>query len=423
MITNNPREIAARSIYKIETEQAYSNLLINKLLKESCLNSEDKALATLIIYGTLDRKVSIDYFLKQFVKTPLKKIKPYTLAVLRTAIYQIKFTDRIPNSAAVDEAVKLVKRSNENFNSGFVNAVLRSISQTDIELPLGNDINSISVRYSCPAGITASLIKDYGIENTKLFLEDALLAPPVFLRVNSTKISAEKLKEKLEKGGVNTEIVFDNTLKAQKITNIETKEEFVDGLFHIEELACQKAIAELQIEKNDRVLDVCAAPGGKSFTAAEEAFEGEVVSCDLYEHRTNLIANGALRLGLKNIKTATLDATCKNFENESFDKIICDVPCSGFGVIRRKPDIKYKPSSDFTDLINTQKKILSVSSEYLRKGGKILYSTCTLHKAENEEVVYDFLENHKDFRLIKMYTFMPHKDGTDGFFASVIEKI
>ena len=322
MKTNNPREIAASSIYKIETEQAYSNLLLNKLLKDSCMSKEDKALATLIIYGTLDRKVTIDYFLKQFVKTPLKKIKPYTLAVLRTAVYQIKFADKIPDSAAVDEAVKLVKKSKEEFNSGFVNAVLRGIAKTDIELPNGNDINSISVRYSCPASITASLIKDYGIEDTKLFLENSLLAPPVFLRVNSTKISANELKDRLLDAKIETEIVFENALKAEKLTNIEEQKAYKLGLFHIEELACQKAIAALNINKNDNVLDVCAAPGGKSFTAAEEAFEGKVVSCDLYEHRTNLIKNGAARLGLENILVQTLDATNSNFDKGIFDKII-----------------------------------------------------------------------------------------------------
>ena len=207
MKKNNPRELAAEAILKIETEKAYSNLIINSLLKESELSREDKALATLIIYGTLDRKVVIDFYLKQFCKTPLKKVKPYTLAVLRTAVYQIKFADRIPDSAAVNEAVKLIKNSSEDYNSGFVNALLRSVSTTEIDLPNGNDINSISVRYSCPATLVSTIIKDYGIEDTKAFLEDALLPPPLFLRVNTNKTNLEELQTKLLLKGIKTEKV------------------------------------------------------------------------------------------------------------------------------------------------------------------------------------------------------------------------
>ncbi len=418
---NNPREIAAKALLKIETEKAYSNLLINSLLKESELSSEDKALATLIIYGTLDRKVVIDYYLKQFAKTPLKKIKPYTLAVLRTAVYQIKFANRVPDSAAVNEAVKLIKESGENYNSGFVNAVLRSVSNTEIELPNGNDINSVSVRYSCPASLVSVLIKDYGVEDTKLFLENALLPPPLFLRVNSAKTTTEELIKSLQAKGITATEVFPFALKATGITNIENLDEFKMGLFHIEELACQKALSALNFEKTDKVLDLCAAPGGKSFTAAQEV--EKVVSCDIYEKRTHLIEKGAKRLGLENIKTKVLDATKDNFEKESFDKIICDVPCSGFGVIRRKPDIKYKPVNDFDELIATQKAILGRAKEYIKRGGKILYSTCTLHKAENDDIVNEFLKENTDFKLEFIHTFMPQTDGTDGFFAAVLEKI
>lgn len=421
--TKTPRGLAARAICKIETEKAYSNLLINSLLKESELTKEDKALATLIIYGTLDRKVVIDYYLKKFVNTPLKKIKPYTLAVMRTAVYQIKFTDRIPNSAAVNEAVKLIKNSNEAYNSGFVNAVLRSVADNEIELPSGNDINSISVRYSCPASLVSVLIKDYGAEDTKAFLQNSLLPPPLFLRVNTTKTSAEDLKLRLESKGIAAQNVFKDAIKADGITNIEELDEFANGLFHVEELACQMAISALGIEENDRVLDLCAAPGGKSFTAAEETHKGEVISCDIYEKRTHLIEKGAARLGLQNISTRVLDATKPNFDEASFDKIICDVPCSGFGVIRRKPDIKYKPVNSFDELISTQREILNNASSYLKQGGKILYSTCTLHRAENDDVVNEFLENHKDFKLNYIHTFLPQTDGTDGFFAAVLEKI
>lgn len=404
----------------METDGAYSNLILNTFLTKSSLSAEDKALCSQIFYGTLDRLITTDYILKCFLKTPLKKVKPYTLSVLRSGVYQIKFTDRIPASAAVNEAVKLIKNSDESYNAGFVNGVLRNVARTPVELPTGNDIHSLSVRYSCPAWLVSLLIRDYGAQITADFLADSLSVPPVYIRVNTRKTTSDALAQSLRQQGIVATDAGQNALVLSRLPGIETLSEYQQGLFHVEDLSCQKAIEALEIGQTDQVLDLCAAPGGKTFTAALIAQDGNVVACDLYEHRTGLIQQGADRLGLDNITVKTADATVYDESLGFFDRIICDVPCSGFGVIRRKPDIKYKPCSPLSELIDIQKQILQNAGRYLKPGGKLLYSTCTLHKAENEENVAEFLKAHTDFTLSYEHTFLPHTDGTDGFYAAVL---
>ncbi len=419
----NPRQLAAEALLKIEMDKAYSNLTLNSLLSNSQLSAADKALCTSIFYGVLDRKITLDYIIKKFITTPIKKVKPYTLTVLRLAIYQIMYMDKIPDSAAVNESVKLIKQSNEAFNSGFVNGVLRSFLREGITLPSGNDINSISVMYSCPAQIVSMLIRDFGVEDTKKFLENSLNAPPTFIRINTTKTNAEELSSLLNKYGISSQKAGEsNALSLEKLKNVEQIDEFNDGYFHVEDLSCQQALKFLDIKSDSSVLDICAAPGGKTFTAAQMAHLGSVVSCDLYEHRVKLIDNGAKRLGLKNIETYVNDATVFNGQLGQFDRIICDVPCSGLGVIRRKPDIKYKNLNTLDDLINIQKNILINALKYLNKNGKLLYSTCTLNSNENRNIVDFALSQSIDYELIYEHTFLPHIDGGDGFYAAVIKK-
>lgn len=419
---SNPRQIAAQALLKIETEKAYSNLTLNNLLSISQLSDLDKALCTSIFYGVLDRKITIDYVIKKFITTPIKKLKPYTLTILRSAIYQIMYMDKIPNSAVVNESVSLIKQSGESFNSGFVNGVLRNFLRQGITLPNGNDINSISVLYSCPAQIVSMLIRDLGIENTKEFLKNSLVAPPTFIRINTNRTNTNELSLLLKKYGVSSNITnVPNALSVKNLKNVEQIEEFKQGLFHVEDLSCQHALQSLDIKKNSRVLDVCAAPGGKTFTAAQIAYLGKVVSCDLHEHRVKLIENGAKRLRLDNVEAYVQDATEFNKQLGLFDRIICDVPCSGIGVIRRKPDIKYKNISDLDELLSIQKKILVNSLQYLKDDGKLLYSTCTLNSNENRDVV-DFALNGTDFKVVYEHTFLPHIDGGDGFYAAVITK-
>ncbi len=418
----NPRHIAAVALMKVTEEGAYSNLLLNSLLKEKRLEGADKALCTAIFYGTLDRLVTVDFYLKKLIKTPLKKLKPYTLAVLRTAVCQIKYMSKIPDSAAVNEAVKLIKSSKEGFNASFVNGVLRNLIRTDITLPTGNSIYDISVGYSCPDWIVSVLLRDYGPEFTKAFLENALLPPPIFARVNTLKTTADELIKDLEENGVKAEKLSDTVLVLDLSGSVEELTSYKEGLFFVQDLSCQQAIEMLGINEDSRVLDLCAAPGGKSFNAAIRAKKGRVVSCDLYEQRAGLIEKGADRLGLSNLTARTADGAVFDPELGLFDRIICDVPCSGLGVIRRKPDIKYKPQTSFEELISIQRDIISNAANYLEKGGKLLYSTCTLNRSENRENVDAFLASHPDYSLLCDKTFSPDLNNTDGFYAAIIQR-
>ena len=420
----NPRKLAVNILTKIQKDNAYSNLTLASYFKDSELTGEDKAFVTALVYGVLDRKITLDYVLSRFMKTPIKKTAPFTLNTLRTALYQIMYMDKIPESAAVNEAVKLIKKSSENRNQGFVNAVLREVLRQDNLLPEGNDIQSLSVRYSAPVWLVETFLKDYGEQTTIALLEESLKKPPFTLKVNTLKTTTQKLKESLEKSGVTVcETEHTDALILLKGIDLLKNSDFKNGHFHIEDMASQKAISVLSPKKGERVLDICAAPGGKTFTMAEiMQNEGEIIACDLYEQRVSLIADGADRLGIDIIKPCVADATEYNEKLSLFDAVLCDVPCSGLGVIRRKPDIKYNAAADFTELEAIQRKILRNAVKYLKKDGRILYSTCTLRKAENENMIKDFLAENKDYSLITEQTLMPHINNTDGFYYALIEK-
>lgn len=419
----NPRKTAVSVLTKIEKDNAYSNITLKSFLNDAELTHEDIAFVSALVYGVLDRRITLDYVLSRFMKTPLKKTAPFTLNVLRTALYQIMFMDKIPESAAVNEAVKIIKKSKESRNAGFVNAVLRAALREETLLPEGDSGKELSIKYSCPLWMVESFLKDYGLENTKAFLEESLKAAPVTLRVNTIKTDTESLKAKLYDININSkEGEIKNSLILEKGTDIAKNELYKNGLFHVQDLASQTAISVLAPKKGERVLDMCASPGGKSFTMAEYMENsGEIIACDLYEQRVGLIADGAERLGLDIVKTAVSDATVYNENLGKFDCILCDVPCSGLGVIRRKPDIKYKPECDFSELEEIQYSILKNAVKYLKKGGRILYSTCTLRRSENENLVIRFQKEYNTFRKVCENTLMPHINNTDGFYYALLE--
>lgn len=419
----NPRKTAVSVLTKIEKDNAYSNITLKTFLNDSELTHEDISFISALVYGVLDRRITLDYVLSRFMKTPLKKTAPFTLNVLRTALYQIMFMDKIPESAAVNEAVKIIKKSKESRNAGFVNAVLRAALREETLLPEGDSEKELSIRYSCPMWLIKSFVNDYGVDTAKALLEESLKAAPVTLKVNTVKTDISSLKAQLEAMGVSaTEGEIKNSLILDKGTDIAKNDLYKKGLFHVQDLASQTAISVLAPKKGERVLDLCASPGGKSFTMAEYMENsGEIIACDLYEQRVGLIADGAKRLGLDIIKTAVSDATVYNEALGEFNCILCDVPCSGLGVIRRKPDIKYKPETDFKELEEIQYNILKNAVKYLKKGGRILYSTCTLRREENENLVIRFLKEYNTFRKVSENTLMPHINNTDGFYYALLE--
>ncbi len=417
----NARKVAVNILLKIDTDKAYSNLTLNSYFKDLEISSQDKAFVTALVYGVLERKITLDYVLKRFIKTPLKKVQPFTLEVLRLTLYQIMFMDKIPDSAAVNEAVKLIKRSKESRNSGFANAVLRNVLRQESLLPNGDSAEDLSVIYSCPAEIINSFIKDYGIYDTKEILKHSLLPAKLTVRVNTLKTYIDTFKENIGVECFETEPF--GALILNKGIDIANNPLYNDGQFFVQDSASQRVVALLQPKANERILDMCAAPGGKSFSMGLTMENmGEIVACDLYEHKCNLIKNSAKRLGLSIIKPMVLDATIYDENLGEFDRILCDVPCSGLGIIGRKPEIKYKDFSDFDNLPQIQYKILTNAKNYLKSGGKIMYSTCTLRKVENDDIINKFLSENSDFSLEYSHTFMPHKDNTDGFYCALLVK-
>ncbi|MBR7071708.1 MAG: 16S rRNA (cytosine(967)-C(5))-methyltransferase RsmB [Clostridia bacterium] len=421
----NARLVAVRAVMAVESKEGYSNLVLSGMLADAALSAADRALATRIFYGTLDRQITLSYILNQFLKKPLKKVKPFCRAVLETALYQIIYAERIPNSAAVNEAVKLMKNSKERYQAAFVNGVLRQILRQGYELPQGEDVTSLSVRYSCPERIVRSFLADYGQETAISLLEQSLLEPAVYLRVNTVKTTVPQLCERLRAESVETECCStENALRVVGGMDVAQCGAYRDGLFHVQDLASQKALAIFNPQKNERVLDLCAAPGGKTFTMAEMMEnQGEVTAYELHESRVSLIQQGAGRLGLSIVSATQGDSTVMDpQQKESFDAVLCDVPCSGWGVLRRKPELKYRLPESFEELEQTQQKILACGAAAVKKGGRLLYSTCTLRRAENETAVRTFLKNHSEFKLQTEKTFFPHIDGTDGFFCALFIK-
>jgi 16S rRNA (cytosine967-C5)-methyltransferase len=417
----NARKVAVNILLKIDNDKAYSNLTLNSYFKDLEISSQDKAFVTALVYGVLERKITLDYVLKRFIKTPLKKVQSFTLQVLRITLYQIMFMDKIPDSAAVNEAVKLIKRSKESRNSGFVNAVLRNVLRQESLLPTGNSADDLSVIYSCPKEIINSFITDYGVEDTKEILNHSLTPSKLTIRVNTLKTDIASFKENI--GVYCSETEPFGALILSKGFDIANNPLYNDGQFFVQDISSQKVVAVLDPKPNERILDMCAAPGGKSFSMGLlMENKGEIVSCDLYEHKCNLIKNSAQRLGLDIIKPTVLDATVFDKNLGEFDRILCDVPCSGLGIIGKKPEIKYKDFNEFNNLPDIQFKILSNAKNYLKSGGKIMYSTCTLRKAENDDIIDKFLSENSDFSLEYSHTFMPHKDNTDGFYCALLVK-
>mgnify|MGYP003298151041 FL=1 len=420
------RFLAYKILLKIERDKAYSNIAVDAVLKNNDVVSAP--FVCQLVYGVIERKITLDYILSQFLTQPLKKLNPQVLTILRMGVYQIKFLDKVPDSAAVNESVKLVKKIKCAFASGLVNSVLRKISTNEIKYPeTDNIIFDLSIKYSCPKELVKHYVDDYGIENTEEFLKDSIGNAPIVLRVNTLKTTADALIKLLSSENI-TATKCDDIENALVLTDggavFKTKA-YRDGLFHVQDKASQICVFKLDPKPNEVVFDMCASPGGKSFTIAEKMKNiGELYSFDLYEHRVKLISDGAQRLGINIINANVGDASQFNDALPKADKILCDVPCSGLGVIRRKPEIRYKDLDFVDNLCELQYNILSCSAKYLKQNGVLVYSTCSLNKKENEDVCDKFLAENNDFQKVEDYiTLWPHKNATDGFFIAKFKKV
>ena len=340
--------------------------------------------------------------------------------------------NKIPDSAVVNESVKLIKKSKERGNVGLVNAVLRNLCNEGLA-NIKNSLNEPSIRFSVENWIYNRLIAEYPKEKIDSFFENSLLPPPVFIRINTLKENAFNLVcEELKTIGATVKATdFTDFYAVEGIKTVEKLKSYKNGLFFVQDYSSRFAVASLSAKPNERIMDCCAAPGGKTFSIAMDMENsGEIISLDIHPHRVELIKKGANRLGLSAVKADVNDATEFNEALGLFDRVICDAPCSGVGVIRRKPEIKYKNEAECNSLPQIQSKILSTAAKYVKSGGRLVYSTCTLFKAENNDIIFDFLNKNKAFKLVSVYnrtdekslTLMPPEDLGDGFFIAVMER-
>ncbi len=439
------RKIAFNTIYRVLFNDAYSALAINSAIKENNLSKLDSAFLSNLVYGVLERKILLDHIISQYSKVKPKKIENKTLIILELGVFQLLFMDKVPSSAAVNESVKLSKEVGAYKSSGFINAVLRNFVRNDMKytLPDKNDkIKYYCVKYSCPEFLVEKWLSQYGEENTLGILEGLSDRPPLTIRVNTLKTSKDELIKELADCNVQvSEVKFlENALNISNTGSIEELDSFKDGKFYVQDSASQLCCEMLDANSSMTVCDVCAAPGGKSlYNAIKMNNDGKVYAYDLYEHKIKLINKSANRLGVGIIEAQVRDALSDDQPLNDCDRLICDVPCSGFGIIRRKPEIRYKKATIIDNLPELQYSILCANADALSIGGVLVYSTCTLCDEENIKVADRFLAEHQDFapvplclpqgvqRFIEepehMLTLLPHKNMTDGFFFAKFVKV
>lgn len=430
------RYTAAKLLDKTLKNDSYSNIQLNSGLERSDLDPQGKKLCTAIYYGVIQRKITLDYILAQYCSRPLGKMDSIIVTILRCGVYQILYMDSIPDNAAVNESVRLAKQFGKTSASGIVNAVLRNFIRGGKKIfakAEKDDIKRFSVTYSISAELAESLIRDYGEETARRFAEfSAEGEKSTYIRRNPLKCTHEELLKAIGDVVVSTDDELCYRLEGGAVIGTDA---FKSGYFHVQDISSQLCCMALAPMENDIVLDICAAPGGKTFTMAEMMNgRGEIHAFDLHEKRVKLIRDGAERLGLANISAKTGDASVYNKDIPMCTKILCDVPCSGFGVISHKPEIKYKSLSEFERLPEIQYNIAENALNYLAVGGEMVYSTCTVRKAENEAVVERLLKNHPEIELAELpefygrkfgnpVTFFPDDFSGDGFFVAKFKKI
>ena len=442
----NSRELSVYALIDIFNFGSYNNLTLKKLFAENKqLSFEEKAFITELVNGTLRNIIYIDYIINNFSKTKTSKMKPIILNILRISVYQLMFMNKIPVSAICNEAVKLAKKKKFDGLSGFVNAVLRNISRNKDNIKLPSEekepIKFLSIKYSYPEWIIKTWLLEMDYEIVKEICQANNLSPKISICVNTNKTNKQELKDIFLKEGIEFQDghISENSLYIFKTKDISESEAFKKGYFHIMDESSMLAVECLAPKKGQTIFDVCSAPGGKSFYLAYlMQNKGQIFSRDIHSHKIELIENNKKRLGLNIINTQQLDASIFRPEDENkADAIILDVPCSGLGILRKKPDIKYNKSiEDIDSLVLIQRNILKACAKYVKKGGTMLYCTCTISKKENLENIQWFLENF-DFELAPIslknnlnietsengyIQILPNMFQTDGFFIAKLKR-
>ena len=441
------RRAAVNALLRVHRDGGYSHIVWEEALDAGGLSAEDRSLASRLFYGVIERRLTLDYLIGSRSKTPLHRLHPAVREILRVGAYQLLYMDRIPSSAAVNEAVKLTRSMKQGHASGFVNAVLRGIGREGRaqleQLPPGAEGDEI--RYSCPRELIEFWRGAYGKATAAELAAHLNDQPDACIRVNILQTDLTRFCALLTEQGIafTEEPGLPGCLRVEEPRRLREREAIPPGSYYPQDAASQWCCAALSPRQGERVADVCAAPGGKVLTCAQwMENSGALLAGDLYEQKCDIIRRRAAEYGVSILETGCRDASapCPPEWEGAFDRVLCDGPCSGLGVIRRKPEIRYKPLDTLTELPPLQYRILSEAAKMVRPGGVLQYSTCTLNPAENEEIAVRFLAEHtqfsprpltgegrSDFRRLfasadqepsHQLTLMPHLHDCDGFYIA-----
>ena len=431
------RKLVVDCLLKVESS-GFSNLVLLSEIDNHSLTNQDKAFATKLFYGTVERKLTLNYILQKQLSKPIAKMDKEIVAILQSGLYQLLYMQSVPAYAAINQAVGLCPVFKKTSAKGLVNAVLRKCQKFDIDKETFKDkLTELSVKYSVNTDIVKIILRDYP-DSAEDILKGMFITPKFTVKINTTKISAQDFKKLIADSGLTyNQMPLDDGIEILHKGSVTDRPGFKEGYFYVQGITSQYAVRAAGIQKDNDVLDLCAAPGGKSFAAAIElGGSGSVISCDPNVSRLKLIQDGAKRLGLSNITTVQNSGEIYNDKLKKYDVIICDVPCSGIGIIPKKPDLRYKSMTEVDNLAQLQYDILTTASKYLKANGTIVYSTCTINKQENEQVVDRFLKENTNYKLEKQHcpvenvinsdekvTFLSHLTGFDGFFVAVLRKM
>lgn len=448
MMVDIPRETALKIIYDINVNGAYSNIALNKYLEAGSLKELDRAFATELVYGIVKWRLTIDYVIRQFSDIRLKKISPWIMNILRLGAYQLLYMDKVPESAACNESSKLAAKYGHKASTGFVNALLRNLAKNreNIKYPARDEgiLQSLSVRYSHPEWMVERFIGLFGEDFTEKILDSNNAIPEFSVRTNTLRITRERLMEELanEKIEASAGRFAPEAVIIKNPSSVSKLETFKKGLFQVQDESSMLVARILDPKPGEMILDACSAPGGKATHIAQlMENSGVVIARDIHGHKLVLVEQSASRLGINIIKTELNDAMIQDTAMIGrLDRVLLDAPCTGLGIIRRKPDIKWtRESSDITEITGLQTKMIGIAAGYVKPGGILVYSTCTVLPEENRDMVKHFLQENREFYLddILPYTpenlknwveekgmlqLYPNRDGTDGFFIARLRR-
>ena len=426
------RELVLDILIEVNEKEQYSHLVIRDVLnKYQYLEKQERAFLTRLAEGTIEHMLEMDFIINSFSKVKVNKMKPLIRNLLRMSVYQLKYMDAIPDAAVCNEAVKLARKRGFGQLRGFVNGVLRNIARELAHLQYPDEklepVRFLEVTYSVPAWMVEQWIKDFGYEQTKEICASFLHERPITIRTNLTKTTPEELMDKLEAEGVTVNKIekLPYAFEISDYDYLQALESFEAGLFYVQDISSMMVAEIAAPEKGNYIIDVCAAPGGKSSHLAEKMEgTGTVEARDLTEYKVSLIEENIERHGLENMNAVQMDATVYDeASKEKADVLICDLPCSGLGVMGKKTDIRYKMTAEKQkDLVQLQRQILDTVYTYVKKGGTLVYSTCTIHKDENAGNVEWFVKKHPEFEVLSSEQMFPGGEYHDGFFIAKLRR-